>query len=158
MQVNEQQIIFLRHAQSAEKQIRQTDHARTLTAEGMKQAAEVGLFLKKEKYNIDLMMASSAQRTKTTAECIAAELGYTGAIQLFDPLYQADVIQLIEHLIDIDVPSLLVVGHNPTISHTVTYLTGHDVYFSPAQGAAVRLARQAAWWDASSAQLHQWIR
>ncbi len=158
MQVNERQIIFLRHAQSAEKQIRQTDHERGLTPEGIKQATEVGLFLKKEKYNLDLIVASSALRTQTTAKLLAEKIGYHGTVRSVDALYQATVIQLLEQLIDLDMRSVLVVGHNPTISHAVTYLTGHDVYFSPAQGASVYVPRQAAWWDTASAQLHQWIR
>ncbi|MCU0420435.1 MAG: histidine phosphatase family protein [Cyclobacteriaceae bacterium] len=158
MLVDERHIIFLRHAQSAEKQIRQTDHERVLSEDGRTQATEVGLLLKKEKYNIDLIVASSAIRTKTTAELIAEKLDYTGRIRLIDALYQASVIQLLEHLIDISERSVLVVGHNPTISHTVTYLTGHDVYFSPAQGASVYLPRQASWWEASDARIHHWLR
>jgi phosphohistidine phosphatase len=155
MSTNKRQVIFLRHAQSAEKQAGQTDKQRTLTDHGMEQSLRVGNFLQKEKFNIDLILASSAIRTKTTAQLIADALHSPPPLQLMDEMYQDGVAQLAELIQDKAFETALIVGHNPSISMIITHYTSHEVYLSPAQGCLIEFSSGTARLDS---RMGKWIR
>jgi phosphohistidine phosphatase len=155
MSTNKRQIIFLRHAQSAEKQAGQTDKQRVLTDHGIEQSLRVGNFLQKEKFNIDLILASSAIRTKTTAQLIAQTLNNRPSVHLMDEMYQATVAQLAELIQDLEFETALMVGHNPAISMIITHFTSHEIYLSPAQGCLIEFSAGTARLDT---RMGQWIR
>ncbi len=155
MSTNKRQIIFLRHAQSAEKQAGQTDKQRALTDHGIEQSLRVGNFLQKEKFNIDLILASSAIRTKTTAQLIANTLNNIPPVQLMDEMYQATVAQLAELIQDQEFHTALMVGHNPAISMIITHFTAHEVYLTPAQGCLIEFSAGITRLDIRTGQ---WIR
>ncbi len=141
-------LYLLRHAQSADKQNGQTDKERTLTATGLAEANVVGKFLKEISLIPDLMITSSAVRTKTTAQIVAGYLAFNSeSIIAKDDLYDAtvaDLFQVAGNLTD-DVNKLIIIGHNPTLSLFVDHVTNeHNRGLLPAE--LVILKFEAAEW------------
>ncbi len=95
-----------------------------------------------------LIEASDATRTVTTAQLVAEAAGWQVSLELKAMLYGAaswDVIALAattstEH------KSILVVGHQPTMSQTVYELTGDRLAVPPATGIVIDL-HLGAWGD-----------
>lgn len=118
-------LFLLRHAHSAEKQPGFTDKDRELTTNGMRQAAAAGAFLKSREFNVDVILTSTALRAATTAEIVAGQINLAPEfIHAMDDLYLASTGTLLNIIRQSDNHrSLLIVGHNPTISYFAEHLT-----------------------------------
>jgi phosphohistidine phosphatase len=121
----------LRHAKAASQGT--DDHDRPLTARGRRQAAEVGVSLARAPRQDAaptprLVLSSPARRALHTAELVVAELEGPVELVVERGLYSAgpsDVIDLLR-LVDDDAPSVMVVGHNPTVHELVFDLLDAD--------------------------------
>jgi phosphohistidine phosphatase len=115
----------LRHAKAAAHG--QDDHSRPLTARGTRQATDVGRHLAAVPVSgfpvPGLVLASSARRAVQTAELVVAQLASPVELLVERPLYTADADDVVEIIRELggDAPSVLVVGHNPTL-HEVALL------------------------------------
>jgi len=119
----------MRHAQSTDKQHSQHDKDRELTTSGMREAATIGHFLKKNNYTVDLIVSSSALRAKATARIIHGILNLQSEIVINEELYKASVrnfMQIITRLDD-DFKNILIIGHNPYISYFAELLTKTEI-------------------------------
>ena len=108
-------LYLIRHAKSDWSDESKNDFDRGLNKRGKKSILTIANALKEKKIVPDLILSSSAKRTKLTAEGLANEIGYSGEIQYIDSLYMAEP-ETIHHLIqDVNdaVNTLFVVGHNP---------------------------------------------
>jgi phosphohistidine phosphatase len=107
-------LALLRHAKSSWAHPDIADHERRLNARGRRDAARVGVYLRQEGIAPDLVLCSSAVRTRET-------LGLLGLLApevlVEDDLYGASVAELIGRLRRVGDPadSVLLVGHNPGI-------------------------------------------
>ena len=116
-------IFVLRHAQSAGKQSGQRDYDRVLTREGEVKASALGQKLKLGNYNIDLILSSDATRTRSTAELLNETLDLSPEKIHFKPeLYDALMLEWMDqiHKLTGDVQSVILVGHNPSLSMLAT--------------------------------------
>lgn len=122
---------LVRHAQSADKQLGQHDHDRVLTAAGMKQAKDLGIYFKENNFKFDKILCSPAARTKQTLNLILAELDktMTAPIDLIDRLYHGTVddYQLEMRKIAGTSKQVLIIGHNPSISQLCGHLAKDTV-------------------------------
>jgi phosphohistidine phosphatase len=59
-------LYLIRHAESKEKQVGQSDQERVLTPRGMREALLIGTYLYKEKATFDSIICSPAERAKAT--------------------------------------------------------------------------------------------
>ena len=120
-------LILVRHAEASAAAVGQKDKDRPLTAQGYQDAARVGRYGREQHWSIDHIVSSTALRAQTTAELIAEQLHFDlSKITFREELYQASVrtmLQEINQQTD-DCHQLLLVGHNPTTSYLVEYLTG----------------------------------
>ncbi len=118
-------LVILRHAK-AESGTLGDDQVRALALEGRKQAMAVGERLRESHLEPDLVLCSSALRTKQTWELIAHGLTVTPQVLILDELYAASVDDLMQavHTIDPDVKKVLVVGHEPCVSAVASLLAG----------------------------------
>lgn len=112
------QLWVLRHAK-AEPHVAD-DHGRNLTGRGRRQCAELAAHLAeggRAEALPPLVLCSSAARARQTAELVLEALGAVSKLQIEPALYQAGVADVLElvRLVDDDVPSVMVVGHNPTL-------------------------------------------
>ncbi len=114
------------HAQPPDKAV--DDFARQLTARGRAEATRIGERLAKTGLIPDLVLASSAQRTQSTAQLLAAALALSAArIRFLDELYNASA-HRIWHVATEHAGSLrhvLVCAHNPGISRLASSLGNH---------------------------------
>ncbi|WP_104721774.1 phosphohistidine phosphatase SixA [Helicobacter mesocricetorum] len=140
-------LILVRHtkAEDREKWSAKEDLRRPLTKKGIKQAKNIGKYLKK--YQIDAIIASLAIRASDTAKYVAAhqkqstfflspslnpEAGIEGYIKCKEEIQQ-----------DWEVVSF--VGHEPTISEFVRYLCG-EFSLKIGKGCVVELEQKDNKW------------
>ncbi len=109
----------LRHAKAASQG--PDDHSRPLTARGTRQATDVGRYLAgapiADRPVPGLVLSSSARRALQSAELVMAQMPSTVELVVERRLYTADADDVAELLRELasDEPSVLVVGHNPTL-------------------------------------------
>ena len=100
------------------------DEARPLNKRGRKAAAAISKWLEDEGLRPSLVLCSTAKRTRETLELLEGALGGRVPIQLEPALYLADAASLLARLRHIprEVPSVLVVAHNPGLQELVAEL------------------------------------
>ena len=122
-------LYLMRHAQSTERQSSQQDAERNLSTTGMKEAASIGHFLKKNNYNLDLILSSAAKRAESTSVIIHGILNLRNEIKIHEEIYQASVRNLLEitNSLDEEYKNILLVGHNPYLSYFAEFLTKAEI-------------------------------
>jgi phosphohistidine phosphatase len=105
---------LLRHAKSSWKGDKE-DHKRSLSKRGREAARLVGRHLPEALGPVDLVLCSSAARTRETLELVLARFPNRPVCRIEDGLYLADGDKLIERLrlLDEDWGDVLLIGHNP---------------------------------------------
>ena len=83
-------LLIMRHAKSSWKDSDLTDHERPLKKRGKNDAHQMGKLLKSKKIVPDMIICSTAQRAKETAELLADAMKYKDKIILSDALYMAE--------------------------------------------------------------------
>jgi phosphohistidine phosphatase len=126
-------LVLMRHAK-AETPGDEPDFQRRLTARGESDADAAGSWLADEGLRPDLVICSPATRTRQTWHGLAVALAQadpdTAAPEVHyeQSLYaggRTEVIDLLRAVPD-DVPTVLVIGHNPTMSDVSTLLRPYD--------------------------------
>lgn len=125
------------------------DHDRPLNDRGEHDAPGVGRLLLKRALVPDLVLCSTAVRAVETARRVTAEAGYGGELVLTRRLYLAapETYLAVIQEVDDGCERLLVVGHNPGLSHLVGALTGEETELPTAALVQVELAAEK-WRDA----------
>lgn len=145
-------LYLLRHAQSADKQLNERDHDRELTPLGVKQALTLGTYLQKQSTIIDVIMCSTAERTKATANLVADVLKLNPEkILLQEELYEAStrtLFNFIGQLAD-DYQHVLCVGHNPAITYLAESLTKSEIGDMSMAGLAMIQFNIQSWKEVS---------
>ncbi|WP_308113308.1 SixA phosphatase family protein [Antribacter soli] len=124
-------LVLLRHAK-AEPPTTADDSLRPLALRGREQAGKVGAALAAAGLVPDLVLVSSALRTRQTWDLASGSFGGTRgggpgvAVTVSDELYQANVRDVLALLADVhdDVRTVLVVGHEPTMAAAASFLAG----------------------------------
>lgn len=128
-------LVLLRHAK-AEQTLGKPDHDRQLTARGHRDAADMGHWLAQRVGPFDVVLCSSATRTRQTWDSAGAAGASAAALLVRKQIYHAGAAGVLSSLHE-DVEraaSVLVVGHSPTMPALAEGLTG---------GAGDRLAHAA---------------
>ena len=117
-------IVICRHAKS-DWSFDLPDFKRPLNSRGTKDAPRMGKLLKGYGFMPDLILSSSAERAKQTAELVAENMGYDPSrIKYNRSIYDegtGNVISLLQVLPE-SVDSVMVFGHNPTQEGVVRFL------------------------------------
>jgi phosphohistidine phosphatase len=105
----------MRHAKA--EQEGPTDFDRPLAERGRRAAAEAGAWLEEQGFGPDHALVSAARRTVETWSAVASGGGWELEPQLDRGLYSASPESAIDivQLVDDEVSTLLVLGHNPTM-------------------------------------------
>jgi phosphohistidine phosphatase len=123
-------LYLLRHAQSTEKQMGETDKERELSTHGIRESLLIGTYLSKLKVNPDIILTSAARRAKASAELIGDSLRTDpDKIVVNDEFFQASPRTFLEVITQLDdsLQHVLCVAHNPTITHVAEYLTKAEI-------------------------------
>jgi phosphohistidine phosphatase len=117
-------LVLLRHAKSAWAD--GADHDRPLGKRGRGDAPGAGRWLGQSGYVPDLVVCSTARRTRDTWQLAAAELGASPPVRFEPRVYGASTAELLDLVRETspDVGTLLVVGHEPTMSGLTLLLAG----------------------------------
>lgn len=119
-------LILLRHAKSA-RPAGIADHDRPLARRGFEDSRAMGFYLKQETLLPDLVLVSTANRTRQTWDIVIQGLGEVPRA-LFEPrLYDASAARLATVIAETpdEVGTLLLIGHNPGIADLALRLAGH---------------------------------
>ena len=118
-------LLLLRHAK-AEPWDSRDDFDRELTERGQNDARHIGDLLVASDMLPDLIVYSSARRTRQTAEAVASRLPRAVESLEENALYEATRYLVLEVLRDLpdDARTILVVGHNTGVGDTANYLAG----------------------------------
>ncbi len=138
-------LIVLRHAKAVRPESDLHDFDRGLTERGRRDSRAVGEWLAEEGLQPDMVIASSALRTRETAELVAEAAELDDAPLLLEALYGSDeatcLAMLSAHAEGYD--TVLIVGHNPTMEGLVERLTGQAETMKTAALAHVELDVEA---------------
>lgn len=120
----EHTLYLLRHAKSSWAEPSLPDHDRPLAPRGERACALIAEYLRRNEIRPELVLCSSATRTRDTLERIVSALGDTD-VSVEDDLYGASASELLTRLRAIPdaVPSVLLIGHNPGIQELALDLT-----------------------------------
>ncbi len=144
-------VLLMRHAKSSWKHEDIEDIDRPLSKRGKNDAPMMGSLLKKHDQLPQLVLSSSAKRTRQTAKAVTKECGCEAEIQYLDSLYLAEpqaYIEAMQALAD-DVERVLVIGHNPGLEGLVQLFSGR-VESMPTSAVAVIDLSIKHWKDLSS--------
>jgi phosphohistidine phosphatase len=114
-------LILIRHAKAVEEDMA-GDHARSLSERGVADAAALGEWLKAQGLVADMVLCSTAARTRQTL----AALGKNIPTVLSDRLYLASANDMLTQIQATDdaVETLMVVAHNPGCHTLLAQLVG----------------------------------
>lgn len=117
-------LLILRHAKSSWKKPGLADHDRPLNKRGKRDAPRMGQLVEQEGLVPDLIISSTAQRARVTAEVVAENSGYEGEIQLERSFYMGYPEAYLEVLCQLpdEVGTVMVVGHNPGLEELLEEL------------------------------------
>jgi len=123
-------LILIRHAEATEGSAGLKDIERQLTAKGYSDAPRIGRHLFDNQVVPDLILSSTAQRARATADLLAEQLRYAlNQIKYLEELYNASVRSLLAAVSQThdSLQTVLLVGHNPAISYLSEYLSGEEI-------------------------------
>jgi phosphohistidine phosphatase len=121
--VSTRTLVILRHAKAAHSE-GLADLDRPLTPRGHADAAAAGAWLAHSGYVPDLVLCSPARRTKETWHGVALALSAAPAVRYDKTIYNDTPRALLELVttLDDDAATVLLVGHNPTLSQLSSLL------------------------------------
>jgi phosphohistidine phosphatase len=119
-------LYLLRHAKSSWKDRDVADIDRPLNKRGLKAAAFMGQLMQENDLRPDMVLVSTAVRTRATAELVRQswpdEVDLVYDARIYDASPQA-LRQVISE-VDDSYTAVLLIGHNPGIEGLINYLTG----------------------------------
>jgi phosphohistidine phosphatase len=144
-------LVVVRHSKT--EAYATTDHARTLTDRGKRDARDLGRWLDTSESTPEVMLVSSAARAQQTADFISAQLDSEPEVVVVDELYGAsadEVVDICRKHLDASVSTAAVIGHNPTMAGLVDLIIGSDTdedlgHFPTSAAAVIEIAD--AWED-----------
>ncbi len=119
-------LVIIRHAKSSWANPLQSDFERPLNDRGKAEAPEMGRLLKKHGIIPDLIISSTAKRTKQTAKKLANELDYDfDHIKWEEKLYHCipSVFEEVIYEVADNIKTAFIIAHNPGITEFVNNLS-----------------------------------
>jgi phosphohistidine phosphatase len=135
-------LLVLRHGKSSWASPGLGDHDRPLKGRGRRAAVRMGEELKGRDLVPDLILSSTAERARATAEAAAEAAGCADRVKLTRELYLSGVdhqLRTVATHASKEHQRVMIVGHNPTLEDLVEHLTGEDVRLTTGNLACIDL-------------------
>ena len=118
-------LFLLRHCEANNFEEKKSDHEKQLNENGRKCAILLKNWFEKNHIALDHIITSSANRTLTTASIIFSN--YENKIYQKKELYLCEYKEILKvlKLLDNNFSSVVIVGHEPSISESLKFLTSH---------------------------------
>jgi len=132
-------LYLVRHTKSSWEMEGADDFHRPLLAKGIQKAKKAVRYLNEQKIKVDKIISSPAVRALETARLIAAGIGFPKEKILVEPkIYEGSVNRIIEliYSTEDEFDSLMIFGHNPTITLLANLFLDPGVEFMPTMGIA----------------------
>lgn len=142
------QIVFMRHAKAQKESPDGSDFSRELEVRGTKDAILMTQSLAQTRFIPQQIVASPAMRTKKTMEIVAQELKLKPEnLDLDSGLYEADLSDIMHviHGLNDTYNCVMVVGHNPSITSIIGYLSDMFAEHIPTSGIVVVAFEDNTW-------------
>ena len=142
-------VYLLRHAKAENQDLKKNDHERRLIDKGIRHAGKMAKLLEDFRFPPEAIFTSSAARAHETAQIFAKALKLENQLTVEDTLYSASqqaYLQRIQKMPE-ELSSVMIVGHNPSLSDLVGLLTLGEVGKLPVElkkGGIATLSRSAA--------------
>ena len=122
-------LFLLRHAKSSWQTDGQEDFERPLNERGRKSAPAIGAYMLRQGIAPDLVLCSTACRTRETLALVLPFLRGEATIRLEDRFYLASAAKLSAALRRLDnaVRQVMIVAHNPGIQEAALALSAEDL-------------------------------
>lgn len=117
-------LFLLRHSKSSWDDPSLDDFDRPLNKRGYREADEIANYICKKAYYPDIILCSSAKRTRQTLEPVVKALDYKNEILFLDSIYEADWRVLEEEVDKIEEENIMLIGHAPGIEDYLSNLLG----------------------------------
>jgi phosphohistidine phosphatase len=119
-------LLLLRHAKSSRDDPALDDHERPLNKRGEKSARLIGDWLRERKIAPDLVLCSTAKRTRQTLDGLMPFAGTTPKVELLPGLYLAGAPAILQRLRKLgdDIACVMAIGHNPGFEQLAAGLAG----------------------------------
>lgn len=134
-------LYLLRHAKSSWDSKGIDDIDRTLNTRGENEARLMAEYFEEKGYNPDTIICSTAKRAKETLKPILKKIDYKGNLYYDEDVYYASAEELKELINSIDVKSLMIVGHNPTLELLLSNLISEPIEMKTCQLAIIDLTK-----------------
>jgi phosphohistidine phosphatase len=145
-------LYLLRHAKSSWNDETLADHERPLAGRGRKAAKRIAEYMRAEGIVPALGLCSSARRARETLERLLPGPNGDMEVEIEDDLYAAGAEELLARLrrVPADVPSVLLIGHNPGLEQLAASLARAgerlpDLEAKYPTGALAVLAFEGSW-------------
>jgi len=141
-------LFLLRHAKAISGELSLPDHDRPLSDRGFKDSQYLAAKLAKKNIDFDLFLTSHAIRAITTAQILANALGHKQKhIAVDKVIYEGDVAEILEVISHASkkVNSIILVGHNPSISELACRLAREPI--SMATCCLIEFSMDIKRWD-----------
>ncbi len=138
----------MRHGKAIKEVASGVDYDRGLEERGKTDVGEVIQTLSKTKFIPELIVASPAKRTLKTAEIALLELKLKKDKLLFESsIYEAQIKDLMHVIRELDdhYKTVLLIGHNPSITSLVGMLTPSFIEHTPTSGLSVISLKVDTW-------------
>jgi phosphohistidine phosphatase len=144
-------LYLLRHAKSSWADESMQDFDRPLANRGREACAIIGEFIREKGIDFDLVLVSTAVRTRETMELVKERAKLRCEVRYDERIYEATTSQLLEVIAEVadDRESVLLVGHNPGIADLLALLTSRHVQVPTATFAKIEIS--ASEWSANLA-------
>ena len=118
-------LFLLRHCEAYHFEENKSDHEKQLNDNGRKCARLLKNWFEKNNIVLDYILTSSANRTLTTANIIFSN--YENKIYQKKELYLCDYKEILKELkiLDNNLNSVIIVGHEPSISESLKFLISY---------------------------------
>ena len=125
-------LFLLRHAKSSWKDDNLDDFERPLKKKGLGDAQLMGKLIRQREIGLDLVISSSAERARQTAQLVLMSAGLQVEVRYDERIYEAGMRRLLTLVsrLDNQANSVMLVGHNPGFEDLLKTLTG-EVHSMP---------------------------
>ena len=125
------ELILIRHAKSSWDDISLPDHERTLNDRGKRDAPFMATWLSNQIKAPDMVITSTAVRARETADKFINAFGIEDRdVVVTRDVYEAnvqDLLDLIAWVPQPDMERVMLVGHNPTMTHLLNHLSNAGI-------------------------------